>query len=92
MSFCLSYVVFCTPRYVGNESERSFVQEVYGTSTGATSFISFVTCHVVSEEYGHGMIVVFHVLSSSSSMLCLHLCHSLYPKYMIYRFKKNMTY
>ena len=39
-----------------------------------------------SEKYGHGIFVVPHVLSSSSSILYLHLYHSLYPKYMIYKF------
>jgi hypothetical protein len=38
-----------------------------------------------SEKYGHGMFVVPHVLSSSSSILYLHLYHSLYPKYVIYK-------
>lgn len=39
-----------------------------------------------SEKYGHGMFVVPHVLSSTSSMLYLHLYHSLCLKYMIYKF------
>jgi len=39
-----------------------------------------------SEKYGHRMFVVPQVLSSSSSMLYLHLYQSLYPKYVIYKF------